>query len=136
MSYRDFDLKKVKTEFNLKIIETEDLFSQVEPVEISGLLADLLKPNVPLALAIAIEKASSELIIINILLEIKKQLPISFFSGIDFSVDKEKELNGFCDFIINQSPEQLFLDTPVITLVEARNEKIDCWHSSADDPLH
>lgn len=35
MSYSNFDLKKVKTEFNLKIIETEDLFSQVEPVEIS-----------------------------------------------------------------------------------------------------
>ena len=34
MSYSNFDLKKVKTELNLKIIETEDLFSQVEPVEI------------------------------------------------------------------------------------------------------
>ena len=35
MSYSNFDLKKVKTELNLKIIETEDLLSQVEPVEIS-----------------------------------------------------------------------------------------------------
>ncbi len=53
MSYSDFDLKKVKAEFNLKIIETEDLFSQVEPVEISNLLAEMLKQNVPIALAIA-----------------------------------------------------------------------------------
>ncbi|NEQ72950.1 MAG: hypothetical protein F6K23_07625 [Okeania sp. SIO2C9] len=124
MSYSDFDLKKVKAEFNLKIIETEDLFSQVEPVEISNLLAEMLKQNVPIALAIATEKASSELIIINILLEIKRQLQISFFSGIDFSVDRDKGLNGFCDFIISQSPEQLYLDTPVIVLVEAKNEKI------------
>ena len=124
MSYREFDLKKAKAEFNLKIIETEDLFSHIEPIEISNLLAEILKQNVPLALAIGTEKASSELIIINILLEIKKLLQVSFFSGIDFSVDKEKGLNGFCDFIISQSPEQLFLDTPVIALVEAKNEKI------------
>jgi hypothetical protein len=54
----------------------------------------------------------------------KKQLKISFFSGIDFTVDKEKGLNGFCDFIISKSPEQLYLDTPVLALVEAKNEKI------------
>ncbi|MGB3512118.1 MAG: hypothetical protein WBA93_23335 [Microcoleaceae cyanobacterium] len=84
----------------------------------------MLKQNVPIALAIATEKASSELIIINILLEIKRQLQISFFSGIDFSVDRDKGLNGFCDFIISQSPEQLYLDTPVIALVEAKNERI------------
>ncbi|NEO57739.1 MAG: hypothetical protein F6K54_34555 [Okeania sp. SIO3B5] len=124
MSYSDFDLKKVKAEFNLKIIETEDLFSQVEPVDISNLLAEMLKQNVPIALAIATEKASSELIIINILLEIKRQLQISFFSGIDFSVDRDKGLNGFCDFIISQSPEQLYLDTPVVVLIEAKNERI------------
>ena len=124
MSYSDFDLKKIKAEFKLKIIETEDLFSQVEPVEISSLLVEMLKQNVPIALAIATEKASSELIIINVLLEIKRQLQISFFSGIDFSVDKEKGLNGFCDFIISKSPEQLYLDTPVVVLVEAKNEKI------------
>lgn len=33
-------------------------------------------------------------------------------------------MNGFCDFIISKSPEQLFLDVPVIAVVEAKNEKI------------
>lgn len=33
-------------------------------------------------------------------------------------------MNGFCDFIISQSPEQLYLDTPVIVVVKAKNEKI------------
>ncbi len=124
MSYSDFGLKKVRSEFNLKIVENEDLFSKVEEAEISDFLATILKQNVPLALAIGTEKASSELIIINILLEIKKQFKISFFSGIDFTVDKEKGLNGFCDFIISKSPEQLFLDIPVVAVVEAKNEKI------------
>ncbi|MFO1429444.1 MAG: hypothetical protein U1F76_04775 [Candidatus Competibacteraceae bacterium] len=124
MSYSDFDLKQVKSEFNLDIVETEDLFSTVEEVEISSFLAEILKQNVPLALAIGTEKASSELIIINILLELKKQLNISFFSGIDFTVDKQKGLNGFCDYILSKSPEQLFLDAPIIAIVEAKNEKI------------
>jgi hypothetical protein len=124
MSYSDFDLKKIKSQFHLKIVEDEDLFSNIEEVEISDFLSTILKQNVPIALAISTEKANSELIIINILLEMKKQLKISFFSGIDFTVDKEKGLNGFCDFIISKSPEQLYLDTPVLALVEAKNEKI------------
>ncbi|MCK5871415.1 MAG: hypothetical protein KAG26_01195, partial [Methylococcales bacterium] len=59
-----------------------------------------------------------------IFLELKKRLNISFFSGIDFTVDKSQGLNGFCDFLISQSSEQLFLEAPVIALVEAKNEKI------------
>jgi len=46
------------------------------------------------------------------------------FSGIDFNVDKEKGLTGFCDFIFSNSPEQLYLDSPVITITEAKNENI------------
>lgn len=124
MAFSDFDLKKVKTEFNLQIVENEDLFSDVEGMEISDFLATTLKQNVPLALAIGTEKASSELIIINILLELKNRLNVSFFSGIDFTVDKARGLNGFCDFIVSQSGEQLYLDTPILALVEAKNEKI------------
>lgn len=77
-------------------------------------------------MAINTEKARSELLIINILLEVKEQLAneVSLFSGIDFTVDKEKGLSGFCDFIVSQSPEQLYLDAPVLTIVEAKNEHI------------
>lgn len=81
MSYSDFDLRKVKSVFDLTLVETEDLFGKVEEIEISDVLTDALKQNVPLALAIGTEKASSELIIINIFLELKKQLNISFFFG-------------------------------------------------------
>ena len=124
MAYSDFDLKRVKAEFDLKIVETDDLFSAVDAVEISPFLSDILKQNVPLALAMGTEKASSELILINVFLEIKNRLNISFFSGIDFTVDKERGLNGYCDFIISKSPEQLFLDVPIIAVVEAKNERI------------
>ncbi len=124
MSYSDFDLKKIKSTFNIAIRENDDLFSRIPEVEISDLLTQLLKQNVPLALAMGTEKACSELIIINIFLEIKRQLTVSFFSGIEFTVDKELGLNGFCDFIISQSSEQLFLESPIVVIVEAKNERI------------
>jgi hypothetical protein len=126
MAYSDFTLKRVKTEFNLEIIESRSIFSHIQGVEISDYLKETLKRNIPLALAINTEKARSELIIINILLEIREKFPnqVSLFSGIDFNIDKDKGLTGFCDFIIGNSPEQLYLDSPVITIVEAKNENI------------
>lgn len=126
MAYSDFTLKKVKSDLNIQTVENHFLFSNIEELSISDYLAQTLKRNVPLALAINTEKARSELIIINILLEVKEQSSqkISLFSGIDFNVDKEKGLTGFCDYIIGGSEEQLYLDAPVITIVEAKNENI------------
>lgn len=126
MAYSEFTLKKVKSEFNLPIIENLSLFADVTPLKMSDYLQQTLQRNVPLALAINTEKARSELIIINILLEIKDRFPeqISLFSGIDFNVDKNLGLTGFCDYIFSASSEQLYLETPVIAIVEAKNENI------------
>jgi len=126
MSYRDFDLKKVKQDLGVKLVEKQALFSEIKNIEISPFLLETLQENVPLARAINTEKARSELIIANILVEIRKILKhqISLFSGIEFNVDKEKGLNGFCDFIISLSQQQLILNHPVITIVEAKNENI------------
>ena len=46
---------------------------------------------------------------------------ISLFSGIDFNVDAENELTGVCDFLVSLSPEQFYVEAPVIILVEAKN---------------
>ena len=126
MAFSDFTLKKVKSDFNIQTVENHSLFSKIAELPMSDYLAQTLKRNVPLALAINTEKARSELIIINILLEVKEQSSqkISLFSGIDFNVDKEKGLTGFCDYIISGSEEQLYLDAPVIAIVEAKNENI------------
>jgi hypothetical protein len=72
MAYSDFTLKRVKAELDLQWIETESLFAAVKAVKISYHLRQTLKMNWPLALAINTEKARSELLIINILLEVKK----------------------------------------------------------------
>ena len=127
MAYSDFTLKKVKTDFDIKTVENLSIFSAIEEVAISENLIKTLQKNVPLALAINTEKARSELIIINILLELKEKLSeqMSLFSGIDFTVDTDKGLNGFCDYIISNSCEQLYLEVPVITIIEAKNENIN-----------
>jgi len=126
MSYSDFTLKKAKQELNIKVVEDKDLFSQIQEIQVSDYLSTTLKYNLPLALAVGTEKARSELIIVNVLLEVRKLLTeqISVFSGILLDVDKEKDLNGFCDFIISKSPEQYYLNAPIITIVEAQNENI------------
>lgn len=126
MPYSDFTLKRVQKEFAVQIIEQSALFSHIQPHDISDHLTTTLLENTALANSINTEKARSELIIAPILLEIRKLFDkkISFFSGIELNVDKERDLTGFCDFILSQASEQLFLKAPLITIVEAKNENI------------
>jgi hypothetical protein len=81
---------------------------------------------VPLALAVGTEKFRSELIVSNVLLEVRRILndKISLFSGINMDVDKQRNLHGFCDFVISKSPEQYYLNAPIVSIVEAKKEYI------------
>jgi len=126
MSYRQFTLASVKKNFDLTTSEETDIFASVSKIECSEYLAEMLQYNVPLALASNTEKARSEMIITPILIELKKQLNTGFnlFSGIEFEVEPEKGLTGYCDFILSRSLEKLFVAAPVVTLVEAKNENI------------
>lgn len=123
MSYSNFTLESVVTKFELEKTESIGLFSEIEPITPSDYLTTGLAKKVPLAAAIGTEKARSELIVADILVELceKFDYRISFFSGIDFNVDFENDLTGVCDFLISLSPGQLFLEEPVIALAEAKN---------------
>ncbi|MEA5596656.1 hypothetical protein [Rivularia sp. UHCC 0363] len=126
MAYSDLTLTKFKNNFDIHIEEKADLFAEVEPLEASDKLKSDLKETTELALAINTEKARSEMIILPILLEIRRRsnYQISLFSGTNFDVDIEKGLNGYCDFIISRSKEQLLINAPVIIIIEAKNENI------------
>lgn len=126
MAYSNFTLAKVKADFGLTVDETQDLFNDIPTVEPSEILTVILKDYIPLATAIGTEKARSEFLIAPILSEVRKQLnnQVSLFSGTDFNVDIEKGLLGYCDFLISASSEQFFINAPVITIVEAKNENI------------
>ena len=126
MAYSNFTLETVRTAFELEIVESAGIFSEIEPVKPSPHLITALSRNVPLAITINTEKAKSELIIADVLVELREQLEhrISLFSGIDFSIDDEKGLTGICDFLVSLSPVQSFLEAPVIILVEAKKDDL------------
>ena len=124
MAYSNFTLETVRKTFQLQTDEAADLSSGIEPMALSEYLTTTLARKVPLALAIGTEKASSELIVADILVELREKFEhrISFFSGIDFSVDAESGLTGVCDFLISLSPTQFHLEAPIIVLVEAKKD--------------
>ncbi len=124
MAYSNFTLQTVLQEFRLGKVDVQGLFSDIKPVEPSAFLTTLLERNMPLALTIDTEKAKSELIVAQVLVELREHFErrISLFSGIDFNVDDASGLVGVCDFLISLSPWQEFLDAPAIALVAAKND--------------
>ncbi|MBN3871469.1 hypothetical protein [Nostoc sp. JL33] len=126
MAYSDFTLSKFKKSFSIRIDEKTDLCANIEPLQASEKLKNSLEETTELALAINTEKARSEMIITPILLEVRRRAncPISLFSGTEFNVDAENGLNGYCDFIISRSKEQLTINVPVVVIIEAKNENI------------
>ncbi len=126
MSYSEFTLESVIPTFQLEKIDIVGLFSEIEPVPPSEYLTTGLAKKAPLATAIGTEKARSEMIVADVLVELLEHLDrrISLFSGIDFNVDVENGLTGVCDFLVSLSPNQFYLEAPVIILVEAKNTDV------------
>jgi hypothetical protein len=126
MVYSDFSLDRVKNDFGLTLDESRNLFVTTTSVAPSEILINILNDYVPLAIAISTEKARSEFLIAPILAEVRRLLnkQVSLFSGKDFTVDPARGLQGFCDYLISGSQEQLFISAPVMTIFEAKKEDI------------
>ncbi|NER03798.1 MAG: hypothetical protein F6K17_14810 [Okeania sp. SIO3C4] len=126
LSYSKFTLEIAKTNFELTLEENQDLFAQIQPAKPSEILTTILREYIPLATAINTEKARSELLISQILADVRRQLNyrISLFSGTEFNVEADLGLQGYCDFLLSFSSEQYFITAPVIIIVEAKNENI------------
>lgn len=52
MAYSNFSLRKVKEQFDLKIVENEPFLADIVPVAPSDYLTETLTRNVPLAIAV------------------------------------------------------------------------------------
>lgn len=124
MAYNKFTLKDALQKFKLSISEKKDLFAAAPTVAPSQILQTLLSDYLDVATATNSEKARSELLISPILMDVRRHLDnqISLFSGIKFDVDKAQGLNGFCDFLISQSPGQQLVVAPVVAIAEAKND--------------
>ena len=126
MPYSSFTLDTVEETFQLEERGAAGIFADSEPVEPSAELANALAKKAPLAKAIGTEKAKSELIVADILVELREHFErrISLFSGIEFNVDAANDLSGICDFVISLSPGQFSLKAPVIVLVAAKRDSL------------
>lgn len=126
MSYKEFNWIKVKTEFGLTTIEGDRFLPEIEPIVPSPVLQASLERGIPWAVATGNEKARSEAIIAPILLEVREILnrQVSLFSGEEFNVDSAAGLNGYCDFLVSRSSEQVAIEAPVVVVIEAKQENI------------
>ena len=126
MAYSNFTLGQVRKAFELETVRKWGIFADIAPVEPSALLTAVLERNMPFALAMGTEKAKSELIVSEVLVELCVHFDnrVSLFSGIDFNVDASKELTGICGFLVSLSPEAFEMEVPVIALVEAKNSDV------------
>ena len=124
MAYSDFTLALALEKLALTLRQEDSLFAETEPAVPSELLLAVLKDNVPTALAIHTEKARSELIVMPVLMEIRRRANVGLFSGIEFNVDDSKGLCGICDFLLSQTQNSFFVEAPVLSVVEAKNDNI------------
>jgi hypothetical protein len=126
VAYSDFTLSRVRKELAVTIVDRPHLFATVKPMPPSAFLVESLERYTSLASLIGTEKAKSEFLIAPILAEVRDRVgnQIGLFSGTEFSVEPEKGLQGFCDFILSRSAEQLDVTAPVMTIVEAKNDNL------------
>ena len=126
ISYSEWTLESVLPAFQLEAVDTAGLFSEIEVVDPTAHLVTALARKAPLAATIGTEKAKSEMIVADVLVDLLEHFDrsISLFSGIDFNVDSENGLTGVCDFLVSLSPRQSLLEAPVIIVVEAKKDDL------------
>lgn len=126
MAYRDFHLSEFVKLFNLKINETNGLFAAAEEIECSKYLRFKIEEYLALNKKNDPHKQNQQLITYSVLLEAKHLLKpqISVFTKVNFDVDSEIGLNGYCDFLVSLSSPEI-ISHPVITIVESKHDNLD-----------
>lgn len=126
MPYSSFTLAKAKKDFGLTTAEGGRFLPPIDPITPSSRLQEALE-DLPWAIAVGSEKAKSEGIIYPILQEVRRILKnqVSLFSGRDFTVDASKGLNGYVDYLISRSQEQLEIEAPVVVVGEAKRDNLN-----------
>ena len=126
MAFSDFTYPEVFAQLGLTFENSPDLFAGVSASPGSVALRQQLAISTPLAMTLNTEKARSEWMIAPILADFwgRYRGRIGVYSGVQFNADPEAGLNGWCDFLISQSPQQFVVMPPVLVAFEAKNESI------------
>ena len=122
MAFRDFTFPEVCGTFGLTLRQAA-LYPHVPPLDRGHEFLDRMAGDAILATATSTEKARSEFMIAPVLAEVRRHLKGRFalFSGVEFSVDPARGLNGFCDFLFTRSPLQFQVTAPVVAIAEGKN---------------
>ena len=106
-------------------IEKGSFMPQFEEILPSNLLSETLQFNMQVPMDTEIAKM--QLIvspIMNELLRITNN-GFTYFSGYQFDVEKELGLKGHCDYLLTLKPKAVFIESPVICVVEAKRDNIE-----------
>jgi len=125
MAYNEYTMDSLETEFRI-YTQSDDHYAGIEPVAVTDWLRESVRLGLYRARGIGTEKARSELLIMPVLVEAVERCrdTATVFSGVDFPVDSSRGLRGVVDFLISLSREQFVVRSPVIAIVEAKNENI------------
>jgi hypothetical protein len=126
MAFADFNLELATERFDLSLPPRADLFAHIGALEIPPVLQTVLERWAPQALEVNTEKARSELIIAPILMEAMHLAGggLGVYSGVSLDVDRERGLYGRCDFLLGRRSGPFLLGSPLLAVVEAKNEDI------------
>jgi hypothetical protein len=125
MGYSNF--KKIRTvvkKFNLDL-EMVQLFDNISRVPPSAWLQESLATVNFLPLTN--EKSKAERVISPILIEVVKQYQqqVTLFSGEDINVNVHDDLSGECDFLFALQKPKLYIEAPIISIAEAKDEDME-----------
>jgi hypothetical protein len=126
MAYNNFSLQDVIDRFEINLIES--IFcDSLPPVTPQPEFLTIFEQSLPLAQRARSEKAKSELLVSPILVEVRRLVGdrIQLFSGEEFNVDRDRGLNGFCDFLFSRSMISYVIQAPILMLVEAKKGELD-----------
>jgi hypothetical protein len=127
MSYSNFTFAKLKSVYRIEQdSSTQNLFGALKNLSVAPsdrLLADLTEGK---TMPLLTEKAKSEILIMPILRELKRNNPhITIFSGFALHVKGHRALTGNPDFLLSAKPNLVEIEAPVLCLFESKNKSVE-----------
>ena len=125
MAYNNFSLQSAIDIFDLNLLES-NFCESLPPITPQPEFLTIFNQYLPLAQKAKSEKAKSELLVSPILVEVRRLAcdRVQLFSGEEFNVDRDRGLNGFCDFLFSRSTTSYIIQAPVLMLVEAKKGEL------------
>jgi hypothetical protein len=124
MAYSDATFAKLRTEYKILQDYQDFKFKTLVSIPPSTRLAEDIAEGTQMT--ITSEKAKSEFLLAPIVKELQRKNPqITLFSGVNFSIEGEKLLNGTPDFMISARPRRADIEAPIFCMLEAKNGIIE-----------